>query len=364
MAVFMGIEFNWQEWALALGIFFGSILLAHLVIVAIDKLIRPLVAMTKTKLDDFLFENLRGPLKLLFAVFGAYYGLQLVQPGLNVAGYNLDGLLFFALIIAVGHGVARTVSAVLKWYVTEIDSGQKSRLGDIFPILSKIAQGTVYFAILVILLSEWGLEIGPLIAGLGVAGLAVALALQDSLKNFFAGIYILADKPIRKGSFVAVDSDSSGIRGWVEEIGWRSTRLRTRKGHTYILPNERLASSVMINYDKYKGPKRAEAVVGAEYGAEPEKVMAALLEACNVATKALEVADKEARPIVRQERYADSSIEYRAIIHVKSVLDEPDARSELNKQIHHAFRKNGLTIPFPIRTLYMHEKRGKAQKRA
>jgi small-conductance mechanosensitive channel len=354
MTSFMGFEFNVQEWALAAGIFIGSILLADVIIVAIDRIVRPLVAQTKTKLDDFLFDNLRGPLKLFFAVFGAYFGLQLVAPALSIGGQGLERLLYFALLLSVGHAIARTVSAVLKWYVTEIDYGQKSRLGDVFPILSKLAKAAVYFTILVILLSELGIEIGPLIAGLGVAGLAVALALQDSLKNFFAGIYILADKPVRKGDFIAVDSETSGIRGWIEEIGWRSTRMRTRSGYTYVLPNERLASSVMINYDKHKGPKRVEALVGAEYGADPEKVFAALKQACQEATTALDSAEKDVAPIVRQERYADSSIEFRAIIHVKSYLDVADALSELNKQIHRSFKKNGLNIPFPIRTLYMH----------
>lgn len=352
------------DWAAAIGFFVGAILLADVIIVFVDRLVRPLLSKTKTVLDDYLFDNLRGPFKLVFAIFGAYYGLQLASPNVEWFGYKLDALMGFALIIAAGHAAARALSAVLKWYVHEIGIQERSRVGDVFPILSNILKIAVYLGTFIILLSEWGVEIGPLIAGLGVAGIAVALALQDTLKNFFAGLYILADKPVRRGDFVAVDTDMTDNKGWIEEIGWRTTKLRTRDGYLYLIPNDKLASSVVINYNKSRSTKRVRATVGAEYSAEPKYVMDTLEKACKEVIKRLEYADKDEKPVIRLTGYKDSAIEYTASIYVKEYENQFEALSELNQEIHRQFKNAGLTIPFPIRTLYMHDEKKDGKKKA
>ncbi|MBI2445098.1 mechanosensitive ion channel family protein [Candidatus Micrarchaeota archaeon] len=358
MVLFAGFDINLAQWALALGFFIGSILLAEFIVVFIDKLIRPLLAKTKTQLDDFLFENLRGPLKLFFSIGGAYLGLQIVTPGLTVFGRNLDGLLFLALIVAVAHAVARTLNAVMKWYLVEVGA-EKARVGDIFPIVRKLIMAAVYFAGLAILLSELGVEIGPLIAGLGVAGLAVALALQDSLKNFFAGIYLLSDKPIQRGDIIALDNDKSDVKGTVEEIGWRSTRIKGVANAIHIIPNEKLAASVIVNYSKGRETRTVMVKVGIEYGEDVDKALKSLMQAAQEAVKSSPAADAGVEPEVRVNEFLDSAVELAALVRVKDYGERFAVASSLRRNILRIFRKQGIHIPFPIRTLHMAPADGK-----
>lgn len=352
MVLIAGVEINIAQWTLALGFFIGSIILAEVILATIDKVIRPLLARTKTQLDDFLFENLRGPLKLFFSLGGAYLGLQVVMPDVVLFGRNLDGLFFLALIVAVAHAVARTLNAVMKWYLLEVGA-EKGRVGDVFPIVRKLAMAAVYFAALAILLSELGVEIGPLIAGLGVAGLAVALALQDSLKNFFAGLYLLSEKPIRRGDVIALDSDKSEVKGTVEEIGWRATRLKGIANAVHIIPNEKLAASVIVNYTRAKDNPSVIVKVGVEFGQDMDQAVAALRRAAETTVKGNPVAEADQEPEIRINEFLDSAIEMMVLLRVKSYGDRFSVATDLRRNILAEFRKDGINIPFPIRTLHM-----------
>ncbi len=350
MVVIAGVEISVAQWALALGFFIGSIVLAQIIVVSIDKLIRPLLAKTKTQLDDFLFDNLRGPLKLFFSIGGAYLGLQVVMPGITVFDRNLDGLLYLALIIAVGHTLARTINALLQWYLLEV-GGDKSRAGDVFPVVRKLVMSAVYFIALAVLLSEMGVEVGPLIAGLGVAGLAVALALQDSLKNFFAGLYLLSDKPIRRGDIIALDNDKSEVKGTVEEIGWRATRIKGAANAVHIIPNEKLAASVIVNYSKGRETRTVMVKVGIEYGADVDKALAALTKAAEKTIKEAPAADSDVKAEIRVNEFLDSSVELAALVRVKDYGERFAVASSLRRNILKFFREERINIPYPIRTL-------------
>lgn len=354
MVLLAGIDVNLGQWALALGFFLGSIVLARIVIASVDRLVRPLLAKTKTQLDDLLFDALRGPLEIFFSIGGAYLGLQVVMPKLVVFGRTLDSLLFLALILAVGHALARTAEALMKWYMTEIGVQDKSRsrVGDVFPVARKLVKAAVYFAAIVVLLSELGVEIGPLIAGLGVAGLAVALALQDSLKNFFAGLYLLADKPIRQGDIIALDNDKSEVKGTVEEIGWRATRIKGVANAVHIIPNEKLAASVIVNYSRGRDTRTVMVKVGIEYGEDVEKALAALKTAAEETIKAVPAADSSVEPEIRINEFLDSSIELAALVRVKDYGERFTVATQLRRKILSHFRKENINIPFPIRTLH------------
>ena len=350
MVLIAGVDINVAQWALALGFFIGSILLAQIIVVFIDRLVRPLFESTKTKLDDFLFENLRGPLKLFFSIGGAYLGLQIVAPGITVFGRNLDGLLYLALIIAVGHALARAINAILQWYLLEV-GGEKSRASDVFPVVRKLVMSAVYFIALAVLLSEMGVEVGPLIAGLGVAGLAVALALHDSLKNFFAGLYLLSDKPIRRGDIIALDNDKSEVKGTVEEIGWRATRIKGTANAVHIIPNERLAASVIVNYSKGRETRTVMVKVGVEYGQDMDAALDALKQAADETLQKTPAADSSVKPEVRINEFMDSAVELAALVRVKDYAERMAVASVLRQNILRIFRERKINIPYPIRTL-------------
>ncbi len=346
------LDSSLYSFAVAAGIVLASIVIADVFIVFLDRIIRPLVAKTKTDLDDLLFEAVRGPIKLFSVIFGAYYAISTYFKGLVLFGAALDDVFAIFLIAAVGHTVAKAVNVFVRWYNSRlIEKGAKSHK-DVFPFARKILTIIIYVATLLVILPRMGVEITPLLASLGIAGLAVALALQDSLKNFFAGIYLLADKPIRVGEFVALDSDQSRVVGFVEEVGWRSTRVRTKQNYSYVIPNEKLASSIIANFSRGDGKWiGTEVPVGVAYGSDVEKVKRLLAEAVKKVSKKDPAIMPDFEPVVRLVSYGDSSINFAAGFRVHDYNDQVPACSAVREEVLALFEKNGVEIPFPTRVV-------------
>ncbi|MEM4272190.1 MAG: mechanosensitive ion channel family protein, partial [Candidatus Bilamarchaeaceae archaeon] len=210
----------------------------------------------------------------------------------------------------------------------------------------------IYVFGLIILLNKLGIEISAFVAGLGIAGLAVALALQDTLANFFAGVYILADKPIKPGDYIRLE-EGGGIEGNVEEVGWRSTRIRTSAGNIVFVPNSKMATAIITNFYSPVPEMAHTVVIGASYDDEPDKVLASLRAAVNnVARKTGKIKNPDSA-IIRPDKFGESSIDYKIIVKIPTYMDKYPVQGELVREIYYQFKKDGITIPFPTRTLYL-----------
>ncbi len=351
--------FDLAQAAIAFGIVVASIVLADVFIVLLDRLVKPLLSKTRTTFDDRVFRAARGPVKLVFFVFGLYFASNYVAPSAVVGGKTLDELLVLALIVAGGHAAAEIVDGIIDWFyhdITPETSRLKRRIDvskDVFPITRKIVRIAIYLGALMILLNRLGIEISPLLAGLGVASLAVGLALQDTLSNFFAGMYLLSDKPIKADDFVALDTEDSKIKGNVQEIGWRSTKIKAPQGFVYVIPNSKVASSIVANLET-DGEGYAVAVnVGAEYGTPAEKIEAALARAVKNAEKKDASIVKGFEPLVRFTNYGASALEFSVIFKVKTYWDQHAAASEVRKEIQKEFAKAGIKMAFPTTTVHL-----------
>ncbi len=332
----------------------ASIVLSDLLLFALDRVIKPLLAKTKTDLDDLLFAAIRGPAKLFIVMLGAYYALVSNFPSLHLFGSSLEGILAILLIAGVGHTFANAAGVFLKWYDSRLAEKQAARK-DVFPFARKIVIALIYLATLLVILPRMGVEITPLLASLGIAGLAVALALQDSLKNFFAGIYLLADRPIRSGEYIALDSDQSRIIGFVEEIGWRSTRIRTRSNYSYIIPNERLASSIIANFSRGEGKwVTATVEVSVAYESDLAKVKKTLVDAVKAVAKANKSISLREEPVARIDAFGDSAINMKLFFQVHEYTDQLQVADEVRGEILSAFEKSGIEIPYPQRVMRPH----------
>jgi len=228
----------------------------------------------------------------------------------------------------------------------------KNALGnELFPIGSKIAGISIYAVGAIIVLGMLGIEVGPLLAGLGIAGLAVALALQDSLGNFFAGMHILIDKPVKAGDYVRIKNED--VEGTIVEIGWRSTKILQLNNSHIILPNSKLASSVLINYHLPEKATGIKIAVGVSYDSDTDKVMKVFYEAAKKVVTENEFAVKEFEPKVWFTAFKDSCLEFAVVVKVVDFANKVDLESALNMEILKAFRKNKIEIPFPARTVYL-----------
>ncbi|MBI4115934.1 MAG: mechanosensitive ion channel family protein [Candidatus Omnitrophica bacterium] len=217
---------------------------------------------------------------------------------------------------------------------------------------SSLVQGLVRLAVLsfglLILLDSLGISITPIIASLGIGSLAVALALQGTLANLFAGIFILADRPVRVGDFIKLETAEEG---YVTEVGWRNTRIRMLPNVVVIVPNDKLISSTVHNY--YLPDKEMAVLiqVGVHYASDLAKVERVTIEVGKEIQKKVQGAVDNFEPFIRYHTFADSSINFTVILRVKEFVDQYLVKHEFIKALHERYKKEGIIIPFPIRTL-------------
>ncbi len=216
-----------------------------------------------------------------------------------------------------------------------------------------LAQLAVLMLGILIVLRVIGIEITPILTALGVGGLAVALALQDTLSNLFAGFYISVARQIRPGDYIRLNT---GEEGYVTDISWRATALRALSNNLIVVPNAKLAQSNVTNY--YLPEKRmgTSVQVGVAYDSDIAQVERLLLEIGNQA--AAEVPGMLAKPapaVTFDPGFGDSSLGFTLGFQVAEFADQYGARNELRKRILRRFREEGIEMPFPTRSIFMRE---------
>jgi len=215
------------------------------------------------------------------------------------------------------------------------------RLGEITGRLLVIV-GAVF-----LILSIWNINITPLLASAGIAGVAVALAAKETLANFFGGISILLDQPFKVGDFVVLDS---GERGEIVEVGMRSTRILTRDDVEVSIPNSVITSTKIVNESAPQPRFRIRTKVGVAYGSDVDKVEKILVA---VARNNPLVATMP-EPRVRFRSFGDSSLDFELLCWAQRPREKGMLTHELNREIYKAFAAAGIVIPFPQRDIHMH----------
>jgi len=255
---------------------------------------------------------------------------------------QLGLVLEVAVILSVTITVANTLSILIQ------RASERRALGVLITGLGQsVTRGAVYIVGALMLLTALGVQITPLLTALGVGGLAVALALQDTLSNLFAGAHLLADKPIRVGDYVKV---ADTVEGHVVDIGWRSTRVRMLQNVVVTIPNKKVAESIITNYDLPE-PRLALLVrVGVDYGSDPDRIEALVVDEATRAVGEVPGLLGEPAPFVRLiPGFGDFSLDFTLVCQVKSFTDQFLVQHELRKRILRRFRAEG--IQFPARAL-------------
>lgn len=342
---------------MAVVVFIAAAFLLYYAAITVIAVFKKLSSKTKTTLDDVLADRARRPLKFISIVVAAFLASQAAYPDADIMGHStfeiFKVLLMFCAIIFIDS----LLDGILFWYGKEIAPKTSSKFDDeMFPLFRKIARVLVYVVGLIIILSELGVEIAPLIAGLGIAGLAVALALQDTLGNFFSGVYMMADKPIRPNDFVRI---GDRVEGTVIEVGWRSTKILTLENNYVFLPNSEVAKSTITNF--YSPEEKMGYVMefSASYDDEPEKVIDALLEAAKVVGgKSGKIVSADGSPWARADSFGESSVNYKVGVQVPSYRDRFTVKGEMIKEVYKQFKAKGISIPYPTRTVFLKDEAG------
>ena len=340
----------------------GLVIGAEIFLFLLDRVVKPLVLRTKTTLDDRVVEAIGEPVRTLAIIFGVYFTLNPLVPGALFLERSVGFWLGTALIVWAGHLASKLANAVMVWYMREFsgDDINKTHMKinkDFIPFLRWVLRICIYLVTFSIVLHRFGVDIAPLVTALGIGGLAVALALQTTLSSFFAGFYLLTDHPIKSGEFIALENENAVIKGFVEEIGWRMTRIRTRGNYTYFIPNEKITSTSIVNFSRgiQNNWKGAAVSVNVKHGSDVEKVKKILHDAVRkVQKRDPKIAKSE--PIVRLEDFGASGLEFKVLYEVNNYFETEVVAGEVREEILKDFEKSGIEIP--LSTYNIHIKSG------
>jgi small-conductance mechanosensitive channel len=306
--------------------------------------LRALARRTDTLADDLLLDASRGlwlPFSLAIALLPAAR-LSPLEPG-RIADLTSVARVVILVVLTIffSRGLARWIATTQVGQATM--PGRPS-------LLANAARIAVMVAGLLLVLDNVGFQITTLLTALGVGSLAVGLALQPTLSNFFAGIHLSVSKPIRIGDFVELDD---GTQGEVVDIGWRTTKIRQLANNLAIVPNARLAEMRILNFSMPRMPQAAIVEMGVAYGSDLRKVARVALEVAQSVQVDLDEADHEHDPAVRFHAFGDSSIDFRVILRARSVVDRWPLVSEFIQRVKERFDAEGIEIPFPQRVVHL-----------
>jgi small-conductance mechanosensitive channel len=304
---------------------------------------------TETRIDNIVIESVRVPSLYWCAAIGLYTGLVLSDlPEKYVR--HLSQSIYVIIIISVTITCANLAGKIFMEYL------QKSGL----PIPTSglaygMLKGTILVAGFLVMLNFIGISITPLLTAMGVGGLAVALALQDTLANLFAGLHILMEQSIRVGDFIKLETSQEG---YVEDITWRTTRVRMLPNNVVVIPNSKLAQSVVTNF--YLPEKRMSLLipVGVSYECDPDRIESILVDEADRAVGVIPGLRGDPAPFVRFiPGFGASSLDFTLICQVEEFVDQYLVQHELRKRIFRRFRAEGIEIPFPQRTVHIREEK-------
>jgi len=250
-------------------------------------------------------------------------------------------------ILLVFYALARLASL----YLDRMQEREPSlrRLTDPVSLVARVLFGALA---VIIILENLGVHLTAVWTTLGVGSVAVALALQETLSNLFAGLYLLADRPITPADYIKLDS---GQEGYVVRIGWRSTTIRTLQNNAVIVPNSSMAKAVITNYSAPEQRMSTSVGVSVAYGTDPARVERALLAVAEqaVAEGLQGLLPSPAPSVAFIPGFGASSLDFSLGFQVRQFTDQYSVQSELRKRILGRFQKEGIEIPFPTRTLVL-----------
>ena len=259
-------------------------------------------------------------------------------------------------IVAIALGTLTTAhlcDALIEWYIINIAAKTNTTFDDtLLPTLRRVLPITIYAIGVLIAIDSFGVSVSPILAGLGIGGLAVALAVQPTLSNFFAGTYVVTEGEMKKGDFIELEG---GPSGYVEEVGWRSTKIRSRFNNLVIIPNSRMAESIVTNYYSPTPAMNVVVTCGVSYEADLPTVERCALEEAAALISESEQAIKDIDPFFGFSNFGDSNIDFFVFLQAIDRAGTFRLKSQLIKRIHERFGKEGIEINYPVRRLVFPE---------
>lgn len=311
----------------------------------VAKVITAFTKKTKTRLDDLLVNALRAPIVFAVILLGVRYAKNVLILSERVEEIY-SKIMVVLWVFNVAWFLVRLVDSILANYIQPLTASSKSRLDDtLYPVVKLFLNFVIYAIAATIILQNLGIEITGLMAGLGLGGLAFALAAQDLLSNTFAGGAIIFDKPFKVGDRLKVE----GYDGFVRKISMRTTTLETFAKTQIIMPNSRIANNIVENISR-EDRRRELVILGVEYGTPTKKLKKAKELLHKIVLKNDKTDDDS---LVHFIAFGPSSLDIQLIYYIKDMDQILATKDEINFAIKDAFEKEGLEFAFPTQTVHV-----------
>ena len=346
------------EWLIAASIIVGSFIVAKLLYWLFGTIVKKLTKRTKTRLDDILVDKVEEPVVFAILIAGIWYALGVLTKGDGLQQF-IDKVYYVLIIFNVTWMLVRILDALIEEYLAPVVDKSESSLDDqLLPIFRKGSKFAIWAIGVILALNNAGYDVGALIAGLGIGGLAFALAAQDLVKNLFGGATIFVDKPFMVGDRINV----AGHDGFVEEIGIRNLRLRTLAGRLVIIPNSDVANNPIENISSEPSRKIVQ-TLGLTYDMNDEQMQKGIdllkeiaednefLEENAVAKDDPEGVKPKKRVICGFSGFGDFSQNILFIYYIKPGSDILGVQNDINFQILKKFAEHKLDFAFPTQTI-------------
>ena len=302
---------------------------------------------SKWEIDDLLLISIESQIVFWFFLISLSVVLQDIKIA-EVYGTYISQILIILVISSVTHAAANLTNGFLIIWSKNQGRGFPST-----SMFSNFVVITVYAIGLLIILDSLKISIAPMLTALGVGGIAVSLALKDTLSDVFAGLHILLSKKVQPGDFVSLDS---GEMGYIKNITWRNTTMLERTNNIIHIPNNQLSSAIVKNYDSNDPSFSIKIPIGVSYDSNLEEVEKIVLEVANEIHFAMNETNKSSKPALKFRKFGESSIDFVVYFKGNKYGDQNPIIHQFIKKIHKRFKLEGIEIPFPIRTIISNSK--------
>ncbi len=333
------------RWTLALIVFFLFIFFRKLFTAVVLKAFKLTVSKTKTQIDDKLLKAIEAPLKFLFIIFGLWFALDILNIETEITKHVIRSLFIYD-IFWIAYNSINVFTPEIHKFTQKFGKDLYKEFATLF---IKSAKAFVFILGIVAVLQEWGINVTALIASLGLGGLAFALAAKDTVANFFGGLTILADRSMKIGEWVKTGS----IEGIVEDIGIRTTKIRTFEKGLITVPNSYIANNPLENFSR-RNVRRILAKIGLVYSTKKEQIDNIIKDIRNLLENHPKIATDQTIAVYFDE-FADSSLNILIVCYTDTSnwLEWLDIKQDIYYKIMEIVEKNGSSFAFPSRSIYV-----------
>lgn len=332
------------DWGISLLIIVGVLIVTKVLYWAFGKMVKQITKRTKTKLDDIMIDMLEEPIVLGLTIGGVWFALARLNFT-EVVQIWIDKIYWLMLAITITWLLARLVDALIKEYIVPLTQKTEGDLDDqVVPIIRKAIRASIWILGIIVALNNAGYNISALLAGLGIGGLALAMAAKDTVANIFGGITIFTDKPFRINDRVKIN----GFDGMITEIGIRSTRLKTLENRIVTIPNSKFTDGMVENVSS-EPSRKVVLKLGLTYDTTADKVQNGMKALQDIVNETDTIEDNS---VISFTEFGDFALGILFIYYIKKESDIMGVQTHINMEVKNRFEKLDIDMAFPTQTVY------------